>query len=396
MTAPRTTLRARTLPLRATTPDDEARWAELVDRALEPNPFLSPAYLATAARHLPEARDVVLVVVEDVDRMRALLPLSRDASTAGATSATTAGPFLAHDSPLCAPLIDRDDADATLDALLAHLRSRANGFPGLVDLTLVPGDGPLWEALHRACARNRVGVLERSRFERAVLRRADGAPDPRAALSTARRKQVDRMQRRLEREAGPLEVTDRGGDPDGFEEFVRLEAAGWKGTTEHGGALAVVPGRAEWFRDVAAGLRERGNLVVLRVTAGGETVFVSVLLRAGRSLYCLMDTYDERFARCSPGTVGRVLEQEFCLEQTDAELLDPCLHPTNVLPTGLYRDRRPLVGLVLGTRPRARALLLLVRARRRLRDLRPRRDDHRPGASPAARSREADPDGLDR
>lgn len=359
-------LRARTVPLHATTPDDEARWAELVDRALEPNPFLSPAYLATAARHLPEARDVRLVVVEDDERMRALLPLSRDRSPAGTAYATTAGPFLAGDSPLCAPLVDGEGADETLDALLGHLRSRANGFPGLVELTLLPGDGPLWDALARACARNHVAVLQRYRMQRAVVRRADGAPRPRAAMSTARRKQVDRMQRRLEREVGPVEVSDDGPDPEAFEDFVRLEAAGWKGTTDHGGALAVSPGREDWFRDVARGLRDRGNLRVFRVTAGGKTVYLSVLLGAGTAWYGLMDTYAEEFARCSPGTLGRVLEQEYLLDRTDATLVDPCVHPSKVLVSGLYRERRPVVGVVLGTRVGARALLALGRTLRRL------------------------------
>ncbi|MFC8923163.1 GNAT family N-acetyltransferase [Cellulosimicrobium sp. NPDC057127] len=373
-------LRTRTVAPRALTPADEARWAELVDRALEPNPFLSPAYLATAARHLPEAGDVRLVVVEDDERMRALLPLSRDRSPASGTAyATTAGPFLAGDSPLCVPLVDGEGADATLDALLGHLRSRANGFPGLVELTLLPGDGPLWDALARACARNHVTLLERYRMQRAVVRRADGAPRPREAMSTARRKQLDRMQRRLEREVGPVDVSDDGADPEAFEDFVRLEAAGWKGTTDDGGALAVSPGREDWFRDVARRLRDRGRLRVIRVTAGGKTVYLSVLLGAGTAWYGLMDTYAEEFARCSPGTLGRVLEQEYLLDRTDATLVDPCVHPSMALVSGLYRERRPVVGVVLGTRVGARGLLALARVRRRLRDRLARRRLRRPG-----------------
>ncbi|MDF9877534.1 GNAT family N-acetyltransferase [Cellulosimicrobium cellulans] len=393
-----TGLRTRTLALAAATPDDVDRWARLVDRALEPNPFLSPAYLATAARHLPEARDVVLVVVEDEERLLAVLPLSRDHSPrSGTTFATTAGPFLGSDSPLCAPLVDRDRPDDTLDALIDHLRSRTNGFPGLVELTLVPVDGPLWDALARACARNHVSVFERYRMDRAVLRRDPDAPTPREALSTSRRKHVDRMRRRLEREVGPLTVTDRGDDPTAFEDFVRLEAAGWKGTTEDGGALAVSPGREEWFREVAARLRERGHLHVLSVDAGDQTVFMSVALGAGSSLYGLMDAYDERFTRCSPGTVGRVLEQEHVLERTDALLFDPCLHPANVVPTGLYRSRRTLAGVVLGTRPAARGLLAVARARHRLRDLRPGRSVEEPGGTgtPPEAPREAEHDGVD-
>ncbi|OLT55340.1 hypothetical protein [Cellulosimicrobium sp. CUA-896] len=44
------------------------------------------------------------------------------------------------------------------------------------------------------------------------------------------------------------------------------------------------------------------------------------------------------------------------------------MHPSNRIPTGLYRERRSLVGLVLGTRPGARALLAVGRARRTVRD----------------------------
>ena len=83
-----------------------------------------------------------------------------------------------------------------------------------------------------------------------------------------------------------------------------------------------------------------------------------------------MDTYDERFAKFSPGVIGRVMEQEFVLGSTTADRFDPCLHPKNAGPTGLYRDRRPLVGVVLATRgllPR-----LLIRSVPTLRRLRGR------------------------
>ncbi|MNW64084.1 hypothetical protein D3C74_423310 [compost metagenome] len=83
-----------------------------------------------------------------------------------------------------------------------------------------------------------------------------------------------------------------------------------------------------------------------------------------------MDTYDERFAKFSPGVIGRVMEQEFVLGRTTADRFDPCLHPKNVGPSGLYRDRRTLVGVVLATRgllPR-----LLVRSVPTLRRLRAR------------------------
>jgi len=376
-------LRARTVALEDLTAADHERWADLVDRALEPNPFLSPAYLATAVRHLPSAKGIVAVVVEDDDAMHAFLPLSRARRFARTPLpyATTAGPFLGSESPLCVPLVDEDRPAETLGTLLTHLSTRASGLPGLVELTLVPVGGRFDEALEAACRAHDVPLVERYRFERAALVPTAGGPAPREALSASRRKQVERLRRRLERDVGPLVMTDAGLDPDAFAEFVRLEAAGWKGTTDEGGALQVVPGALEWFTDVADDLRARGRLHLFVLTAGDEVVFISVVLRAGDRLYSLMDTYDERFAKFSPGSIGRVVEQEHVLEHTDATLFDPCLHPRYAVPSGLYRDRRTLRGVVIA--PRGVVGRALLRRSARLRVLATRAGDA------AARARRA-------
>lgn len=368
------TVSARTVRLADITATEADRWADLVDRALAPNPFLSPAYLLSASRRLDRAAGITLVVVERDDRMIALLPLSDGGrfSRTPLRYATTAGPFLRDDSPLCAPLVDAEHAATALDHLLGHLADRANGFPGLVELTLLPGDGPFHDALVEACARAGAPLVERSRFERAFLSRASTAPTPREALSRSKRKQVDRLTRRLEEETGfPLVWEDRGQDPQAFRDFVALEAAGWKGdASRDGGALAVTPGAVEWFTDVTDALRARDRLHVLTLTAGDDVVYMSLQFGAGRTLCSLMDTYEERFAKFSPGVIGRVLEQEHILDEMTADCFDPCLHPKNVGPTALYRDRRALVGVLLA--PRGLAPRLLVRAIPALRALRER------------------------
>lgn len=372
--APTGAVRARTVRLGDVSDAEAERWADLVDRALEPNPFLSPAYLLTASRWLARTAGIVLVVVERDDRMIALLPLSRGGRFHGTPlrCATTAGAFLKDDSPLCAPLVDAEHAATALDHLLRFLADRRNGFPPLVELTLLPGDGPLHDALHDACRRARVTLLERSRFERAVLDRSSAAPPPREALSPSKRKQVERLTRRLEEATGAtLRWEDRGEDPQAFQDFVALEAAGWKGDAgRDGGALQVTPGAVEWFTDVTDGLRARRSLHLLTLVAGDDVVYMSLQFAAAGSLFSLMDTYDERFARFSPGVIGRVMEQEHVLERTTADRFDPCMHPKNAGPTALYRDRRPLVGVVLATRgvlPR-----LLLRSVPALRSLRAR------------------------
>lgn len=362
MPSPAQALTTRTVWLAEIDEDDRQRWSGLAARALEPNPFLDPAFLYSAHRWLPTTQGIRLVLVEDGERMLALLPLSleRRFQRLPLPYATTAGPFLSSRAPLCAPLVDRERAPEALAALLGHLSSRRSGLPGLVELTLFPGEGPLLEALTAAARERGVPVLERYRFERACLR-PDGE-DWRSQLSSSRRKALGRRRRGIERELGaPVVITDRGADPQGFEEFMDLEAAGWKGRPENGGgAIRVTPNAVDWFTDVAAGFRDRGNLRILTMTAGDEVLYMSLSFAAGGRLFSLMDTYNETYAHLSPGTVGRAEELDHVQDVLGAEMFDPCMHPKRVESSALYPHRRPLVGLLLA--PRGAVNRTLVRA----------------------------------
>ncbi|OLT55341.1 hypothetical protein BJF88_06910 [Cellulosimicrobium sp. CUA-896] len=343
----------RTLRLADVGADDAARWADLARRAVEPNPFLDPSFLLAAHRWFDDTGDIRLVVVEEDDRMVALLPLSRRPRFAPLPLpyATTAGPFLARRAPLCAPLVDRHDTTDVLTTLLRHLGRRSSGFPGLLELTLFPGDGTLHDALHDAARATGTPVLERYRFERAAGRPVAAPGSWRDLLSTSRRRKLRRFARALEEELGqPLVGEERGDDPRALADFVELEAAGWKGTTPGGGALRVVPHGVEWFTEVAEGFRARRLLRIFVLRAGDVTVYMSVKLVCGGGVFGVMDAYDERFARWSPGVVGRAAEVDQLLADPRVELFDPCMHPKNAASTALYPQRRTLVGLLLAPR----------------------------------------------
>lgn len=359
--------RTFTAPVAALSHEEVARWSLLAERSLEPNPYMSPEYLVPASEHVPAARDLNVVVVEHDSRMLAVLPLSVG-RVQGVRCATSAGPFVGSNAPLCAPLVDATDSDMALDAFVAHVRSPGSRLPGLVELTLLPGDGALHESLRTACSRNGVTVYEHYRYERAALRRSADTEvrSPRAALSRSRRRTIERNVRQLEATIGPLKLDDRSEDPEAVEEFLQLEAAGWKGHSEGGEALSTVHGGSAWFRDFAGRFRRHNRLQLLSLTAGGRTVYMTVNLRAGRSIYSFRDTYDERYAEHGPGTLGRLLDQEHFLEQSDDVLFDPCIHPSLTVPSGLYPHRRPIVGAYLGVGPAAGALVRAAQTRRRL------------------------------
>ena len=76
----------------------------------------------------------------------------------------------------------------------------------------------------------------------------------------SRRKEIGRLSARL-REQGQVATTRARSDEEAAlycEEFLALEAAGWKGRA--GSALASCPAKAAFFRDAIAGAQAAGRL----------------------------------------------------------------------------------------------------------------------------------------
>ncbi len=84
-----------------------------------------------------------------------------------------------------------------------------------------------------------------------------------------------------------------------FEEFVRLEASGWKGRS--GSALQHRDALRSFFVDVAHATAARGALRVARLFVGGDLAAAQLAIAAYGRLWVLKIAFDERLARCSPG-----------------------------------------------------------------------------------------------
>lgn len=382
-------MRVRTVRLADISDDDQHRWADLASRAVEPNAFCDPAFLVPAARWRPEAADMGLVVLEDGTEFLAVVvfTLARRLSGLTAPHLTTGGAFMSTTAPSHVPLVDRSRTHEALDALLAGITARSLRLPGIMWLSLLPGDGPLATALRDVAADRHVPVIERFRIDRAYVRPAPPARDgagPTGHLSPRHQRKLARLTRGIERElAGPLQLEDRGDDPAAVDLFLDVEAAGWKGDPARGGqALRLDPARTRWFTEVTSAFRARRDLSILVLAAGGSTAYVDVTLRSGGASFGFLDTYDEKYSRFSAGAIGRVAVIDRFLRTSTDHFLDPCLHPRYADSTLLYPDRRPFVGLLLapggtGTRALVRSLPAAGRFRTRLRTARAARG--RPG-----------------
>ncbi|MCP9487335.1 MAG: GNAT family N-acetyltransferase [Gaiellaceae bacterium MAG52_C11] len=319
-------------------------WHELASRAVEPNPFFEPEFVLPAARWFGESR-VELLVVHDAGDWAAVVPVRRHL-----TWRLMPLPALAvwrHDYCfLGTPLVDRErTAEATsalVDTALAAPRV------GFVALDSLAGDGPVAQSIaDRLEDRGLEPVLYRS-YERAALRRRHEPTYLDETRSPHHRREGRRQRRRLERDLEATQaVEDRAGDPAAVEDFLRLEASGWKGGA--GTAFLSRPGHAAFFRELCAGLAAQGHLQLLATCVGSRLVAMKTNLRAGDGLFCFKIAHDETLGRYSPGVQLEVDTVELFHADKDLAFMDSCAAPENDMINRLWPDRRPIVTSVLPT-----------------------------------------------
>jgi hypothetical protein len=137
-----------------------------------------------------------------------------------------------------------------------------------------------------------------------------------------------RRQLRQTLEAG-IDTADRtaAGLDEAIEEFLRLEASGWKGRT--GTAMLCRPGHDRFFREVCRGFAEEGRLMFLGLQAEGQVLAFSTALLAGRGLFGFKKAHDEAFARWLPGTLLDLDVLAWFQEMRDLDWLDTCSSRTS-------------------------------------------------------------------
>jgi CelD/BcsL family acetyltransferase involved in cellulose biosynthesis len=357
----------RLLRLADVTGTDAQAWHRLADAALAPNMCLDPRFLVPARHRGAEMDEIRVLVVQEGGEWLAALALTtkRVAPRVPVRALTTGGAFMTRTCDRHHPLVRRDRPAEALDALLRGTTTA--GLPGLALLRRFPAEGPLADALTRVTDRRRMLVHEKARDVGAWAPRdavtvpaapplVDGVlvdpPLPTAHLRTDDARNLRRVCRGLVRElGGPLELHDESDDPTVVDRFVALQAAGWKGDAARGGAaVGLDPVEERWFRAAVAGFRHDGDLAVLRLAAGGTTLWTGYQVRSGGAWFGLLDAYDERFRRFSPGSVGRLAMLGHLLGTTDAPFVDPGFSSHYAVGARIWPAARPQVDLLVSTR----------------------------------------------
>jgi CelD/BcsL family acetyltransferase involved in cellulose biosynthesis len=93
-----------------------------------------------------------------------------------------------------------------------------------------------------------------------------------------------------------------------FEEFLRLEGAGWKGKV--GGAISCDPTIIDFYREALGSAATRGHLRMCALTLGGRRVAMELALVSDNKCYSPKIAYDETLSRFGPGQlmVRRIIQ----------------------------------------------------------------------------------------
>lgn len=335
-------MRAEVLALEDVSPRELQAWRVLASQAVDPNPFFEPEYVLPAAEFIG-GRRVALIVVRASDGWSACLPIHRPRSW-HRVPARGVATWRHRYCFLGTPLVRADGLELAVGAMTRELmRQRTAAFVGF---DLLSGEGPVRDALRAAIEEEGGEEVPVDAYERAVLRRRATAHDYYLTLKAKHRHELARKRRRLEDELGArLETIDHAQEVEAVDEFLELEASGWKG--RGGTALASVELDAQFFRSVCRSFRELGRLHLLSLEANGERVAMACNVRAGDGIFCLKIAFDERWRRYSPGAQLMLGHVPWFHLEGGAEWMDSCVEPGNELVNRLWPDRRRIVTMAL-------------------------------------------------
>ncbi|MCB1384545.1 MAG: GNAT family N-acetyltransferase [Nitratireductor sp.] len=329
------------------------------------NIFFNPAFLA-ASRGRMERRTIFQLVLWEVNgaerRAHFAVPLARGSGFRQREHyRALVHPF----APLGSPLFD-PDAGASAIARLADLLIKGfeNGLPPLL-IPLV-AEGSCLEAL-AVELENRKGCAIRSREEghrAAIARRME----PGAVPGRKHRRELRRLGNRLaelgevryEVAETPFDVLLR------FEEYLLMETRTWKG--RRGTSIHAMKRHAAFARQTVSDLAAEGRCRIYSMRLDGNPLAAIILFTMNGTYMPWKITFDEHYARFSPGTQLMVRMTDALLAEPGFRMADSLAHTGRSWMSLLWPDEIALrTHAIAATAEEARQLVQIGQLRDRLR-----------------------------
>ncbi len=343
---------------------DIAAWDALARDNAEPNPFYESWNLLPALEEFDPDGRVKIWTMQCDGRLVALLPIRQEMGYYNyplphLRNWTHGNCFFG--APLVAPGYEKLFWARVFGQ--ADLQAGASFF---LHLAQMPATGPLQIALASVLAgdgQDRPAATVMREERAALVSLASPETYFMQTLTTKKRKELRRQQRRLEEE-GTLEV-ERHADAEGLEQwtvdFLALEKRGWKGKS--GSALACDKRTARLFTRALKGAALRGRLERLALTIDGKPIAMLANFITLPGAFSYKTTFDEDYARFSPGVLLQRENLEL-LARDDIAWADSCAASDHPMIDRFWRERRAIAYHSIGIGGRIRRAVFKALARK--------------------------------
>ena len=334
-------------------------WEDLAANAVEPNPAYEPWMLLPALEAFSEGADLRIVAVRHGGELVGLFPLQLERRYKGLLP--TLSSWTHPHCMLCVPLVRANRGTEVLSELFAWARDEAS----VIDLRYLAAEGAFHQALVDVLGAEERTSLASDAYTRALLCRTSDAEN---YLKTSARRELRRQEKRLAA-VGKVEhriLATREELPRWIDEFLTLEASGWKG--KRGSALACSEKNRRFAEELFTGAFERGRLLMVGIDLDGKPIARYCALSAGEGAIAFKTAFDENLRKYGPGALV-VLDMITLFHQSSGlQWMDSYTGPNNSMIAALWKHRRTVQRVAVATDLRgelALAALPLLRFARR-------------------------------
>ncbi|HEX5080640.1 MAG TPA: GNAT family N-acetyltransferase [Blastocatellia bacterium] len=329
-------------------------WEDLAANAIEPNAFYEPWMMMPAIRAFGAGRNLQFALVmgnEPEPLLCGIFPLEQQNHFQGLSRKLpfkTLRLWKHKYCYLCTPLVRKGYGRQVIDTFFDWMDAGSHDC-SLMEFRFIAGDGLFNELLIDYFERHAKLHYVSMYFPRAIFRPTiDADTYLCGALSAKHRKMIRRQERQLS-EIGRLEYDALTPDDDvaeWIEEFLRLEASGWKGRENT--AIASDESDQSYFRSIAKEAFRRGRLSMQALRLDGRPIAYKCDFPAGRGVFTFRIAFDENYARNSPGMLLEIENIRRLHARSQIEWVDSCNDSFSCMFNRLWLERRPILDVVLG------------------------------------------------
>ncbi len=333
----------------ANAPELEMLLDKYCDRSLENNLFFEKTFLAAAFGRMNRGETSLITLWETIDSVRHLrmyFPVIREQM--GIPGKKVWRCWSHNFAPLGVPIVGEIDASEVLDRFLQMMgQIKDSKYPALVFSDL-PLNGTFAIRMREAFKNSNTSYCQIRLGQRAVLQRNMSSPaNLTLEINSKMRRNYERQLRRLS-ELGDMALECVSGYKDvilRFEEFMLLEAKGWKG--HNGTSMHTIKQTAAFARQAVTEAAKDGNCAIYSIRLNGKSVASPVVLKSSGVYYPWKIAFDQDFSLYSPGALLLFKVSETIAAADDFVRADSLAGTRNKLVPPLWKQRMEMGAIIL-------------------------------------------------